>query len=241
MLPETLSAKSGENRSFSFVFVSSSVPELICAAFRRRSLTVIALPAFEVLDAPVASHPDMLIFPLQHTLLTHEDYYRENCGLLGPFPIETTSELISGTYPQDVLFNALEMRCGIFCREKSISERIRRCGKKIINVAQGYSRCAACKVDSEALITADPSIAAAARENGIQVLEITEGNISLPGYSCGFIGGCSVRIGNEMLFTGDITNHPDYPAITAFLHKHGCKPVCLSENVLTDYGGFILA
>lgn len=232
--------KSGESRSFSLLFVSEDLPEEQREFFQTIGLKVVPLPAYERLDAPVAKHADMLLFPTEDGLLLPRDYYEANKGVFEGVRIIYTDEEFSPQYPKDVRLNALETDKGIICRADSVSERIRSMGKPIINVAQGYARCTVCKVDENAIITADPSIAIAAKDNGIDVLQICGGEIRLPGYSYGFIGGCSVRIGDTMYFTGDITAHPDYDSIEAFLGSHGVKPYSLSEDILTDYGGFVL-
>ncbi len=232
--------KSGEGRSFSLLFASEDLPEEQRAFFRTMGLNVIALPAYERLDAPVAKHADMLLFPTKDGLLLPREYYEANKALFEGVKVICSGEPFSKEYPSDVRLNALDMDKGIICRKDSVSEHIRSMGKPIINVAQGYARCTVCKVDGNAIITADPSIAIAAKDNGIEVLQVCGGEICLPGYSYGFIGGCSVRIGDKMYFTGDITAHPDYDSIEAFLGAHGVTPVSLSKDILTDYGGFVL-
>lgn len=232
--------KSGESRSFSFLFVSSDLPAGLRDIFAEMELKVVGLPAYERLDPPVAKHADMLLFPTENGLLLPHEYYEANRELFEGVRVICTDEEFSPKYPDDVRLNALELDQGIICRADSVSEHIRSMGKPIIGVAQGYARCTVCKVNENAIITADPSIAIAAKDNGIDVLQICGGEIRLPGYTYGFIGGCSVRIGDTMYFTGDITTHPDYDSIEAFLGSHGVKPYSLSENILTDYGGFVL-
>ncbi len=205
-----------------------------------RGCRVVPLPAFDCLPAPVAKHADTLLYPMTRGLLVPAAYYERNHALFADLLVVTTDEPITDTYPGDVLLNALDTSAGILCREPSTSRFIRQSGKPILHTAQGYARCAACRVSDSALITADPSIAAVARAHGLAVLEITPGGISLLGYSYGFIGGASVRIGDEMLFFGDVTAHPDYARIEYFLHKYAVYPVSLSDGILTDYGGAVL-
>ena len=232
--------KSGESRSFSLLFVSADLPPKMRDVFSDMGLTVVGMPAFERLDSPVAKHADMLLFKTEDGLLLPREYYEANKALFDCVKVICTDEEFSPKYPKDVRLNALTMDKGIICRADSVSEHIRSMGKPLISVTQGYARCTVCKVNDNAIITADPSIAIAAKDNGIDVLQVCGGEIRLPGYSYGFIGGCSVRIGDTMYFTGDITAHPDYDSIEAFLGSHGVKPYSLSEDVLTDYGGFVL-
>ncbi|MBQ8696912.1 MAG: hypothetical protein IJ519_04240 [Clostridia bacterium] len=232
--------KSGESRSFSFIFASEDLPEAQVAFFEHLGLKVVPLPAFQRLDAPVAKHADMLLFPTEDGLLLPREYFESNRALFEGVKVICSGDTFSPEYPEDVRLNALNMDTGIICRADSVSEHIRSMGKRLINVAQGYARCTVCKVNGNAIITADPSIVIAAKDNGIDALQICGGEIRLPGYSYGFIGGASVRIGDKMYFTGDITAHPDYDSIEAFLGAHGVTPVSLSKDILTDYGGFVL-
>ncbi|MCI8590554.1 MAG: hypothetical protein HFE77_07600 [Clostridiales bacterium] len=232
--------KSGENRSFSCVFVSDDIDSLSIRQFQKRGLVVIGLPRFEKLPRPVASHPDMLLYPLGKTLLMHEEYYEKNKSLFAGLSVCLTNEPIGPCYPHDILFNALATEKGVFCLEKYTSRFIKANNRAIINVKQGYARCSTALVNKHALITADPSIEKAALLHHMDVLRVRQAPIALPGYSYGFIGGCCVRLGQEILFTGDITVHPDYAAIRNFLKNQNCEPVSLSNHVLTDYGGFVL-
>lgn len=215
------------------------MPDGMADEIKKSGVQIRRLPPFSALDAPVASHPDMLLLPLDGKLIVPEKYYTENRVLFDGVNVLCAKETFSADYPHDVALNALETEKGIFCLEKSASGRIKESGKKIINVAQGYTRCSCCKVNENALITADPSIAVAARDAGCDVLEVCSAGIRLPGYSYGFIGGCSGTADREILFFGKIEDHPDYPSIEEFIYSHGKKPVSLSGEPLTDYGGIV--
>lgn len=216
------------------------MPDFLIKEIEERRYTVRRLPPFSALDRPVSSHPDMLILPLDDKIVIPRQYYNENAELFTGFDVLPAEEDFSPKYPHDIALNALETAKGIFCREDSASARIKDSGKKIINAAQGYTRCSCCKVTEHAIITADPSIAVAAKDVGIEVLEICGGEIALPGYNCGFIGGCSAVTENEVLFFGDLSAHPDSDAIKEFIYSHAKTPVSLSGTTLTDYGGIVI-
>ena len=80
----------------------------------------------------------------------------------------------------------------IFGKESNASRYIinyaKQSGKRFVNVNQGYSKCSVAKVSEKAAITADSSLYKAMTEQGIDVLLISQGNITLKGYDCGFIG-----------------------------------------------------
>ena len=112
--------------------------------------------------------------------------------------------------------------------------------RTLIDVSQGYSGCSICSVCDRGIITADRKIACKAEENGIDALLITHGNIILPGFDCGFIGGASFFWDNTVYFFGTISNHPDYSKIIEFCKSHGADIAMLTHDPLTDYGSAIV-
>ncbi len=109
-----------------------------------------------------------------------------------------------------------------------------------VAVSQGYAKCAAFVVDDHSIVTADAGVSRAAKNAGMDVLDITPGYIALDGYEYGFIGGASFIISdNAVAFTGRLDEHPDNDRILIFLAKHGKKPVFLTEDPIFDIGGAI--
>jgi hypothetical protein len=94
-------------------------------------------------------------------------------------------------------------------------------------------------VGDNAIITADPSIAKAVKEKGIDVLSVSPLGVRLDGYDYGFIGGASGTDEENVYFCGNIDLHPDSERIKAFCRKHGKNAVSLSDEPLYDYGTLI--
>ena len=119
-----------------------------------------------------------------------------------------------------------------YCRENNI---------ETVNVNQGYTRCSALVVNDKAVITADKSIEKGMKNNGVEVLLISAGNIVLEGFDYGFIGGASFSDNNTIYFFGDITKHLDYYKIKEFTSKHNSiiEILCKTQP-LTDIGGAVL-
>ena len=111
---------------------------------------------------------------------------------------------------------------------------------KIIPVKQGYSRCAVCPVNESSIITADNGVARAAQRAGLCVLKISQGNIALPGFPYGFIGGASITLKEFVLFTGDIQAIPEWREIMRFVEMRGKQVHFLSEDPIFDIGGGIV-
>lgn len=113
-------------------------------------------------------------------------------------------------------------------------------GYREINVRQGYTRCSCLPVDGRSLITSDRGILRAlAGVEELQVLEIREGFVSLPGFAGGFLGGTAGRVGDELVFNGDLSLHPDFSAISDFVASRGVGLRYFPGRELTDIGSII--
>ena len=109
-----------------------------------------------------------------------------------------------------------------------------------VTVSQGYTKCAAAVVDDHSIITADPGVSRAAKNAGMDVLDIHPGHIVLDGFDQGFIGGSSFKISDDTIaFTGTLDEHPDRERILCFLAEHGQGAVFLTEEPVFDIGGAI--
>ena len=112
-------------------------------------------------------------------------------------------------------------------------------GMALINVRQGYTRCSTVVVDERSIITYDKGIALPCEKAGLDVLLIRPGQVVLPGYESGFIGGTCGRVGDEILFNGDLSSHPDFASIRGFIRSKGLEPVWFADWPLTDIGGIV--
>ena len=118
-----------------------------------------------------------------------------------------------------------------YCRERGYRE---------VNVRQGYTRCSCLPVDEKSLITADPGLYAALREiSALSVLKIREGHVLLPGFETGFFGGTAGRVDDTVVFNGDLSAHPDFPAIRAFIASRGLEVQYFPDYPLTDIGSVV--
>ncbi len=225
------------------VITDQRIDKECTASLARFGYEIIKLPPSKHLAAPVASHPDMLIFIDGQRLITHEKYYaeaKETVDLIvnvGGFSLALSNEEWGEKYPSDVLFNAAAAGDRLICREASTSVLIKN-GKRLINVNQGYAKCSTVTVGG-GIITADMSIARAAALADIDTLLLCGSHTRLSGYDCGFIGGASGDDGERVFFCGDITKHPQYSEISEFCKNHGRQAVSLSSAPLYDYGSLI--
>lgn len=108
-----------------------------------------------------------------------------------------------------------------------------------IHVPQGYAKCTCVVVDENSIITADMGIAKAASKAGLDVLTIQKAQVLLEGYPYGFLGGASGKVGNTILFNGDLSAHSDFERIKDFVHSRGLNIKYFEEYPLTDIGSII--
>lgn len=220
----------------------------ICS-LTNRGYECISLPAADFLPFPMSTHPDMLVFVGIGKLFTHRKYYEKNKEIIdgvvctSNLSLIISDEDISEKYPSDVIFNAALVGNKLICNHKYISKHI-LCEAEshsiiIVPVKQGYTKCSVCVVDDNSIITSDAGIYNSAKEHGIDCLLICSGNISLPPYEYGFIGGASGSDDTNVYFCGDIKAHPDYDRIYEFIESKNKNIVCLDENMLFDSGSIL--
>lgn len=219
-------------------YVSEQISDKIYAVLSHYVDRIVKIPKFSRLSEPVSSHSDMLLYKLNNSILTHEQYYKMNNKLFSDIDLTLTDEYISDKYPHDILLNVLNLRGVVYGKKDFISRYIKAETEHIVDLRQGYARCSVCVVTESAVITSDRNIAKSLIDT--DVLLIKSGHIGLCGYDYGFIGGASVTIDNKILFFGDITTHPDYESILKFCDKHNVQAVSLSDEMLYDYGAMVI-
>lgn len=208
--------------------------------------TVIPLPPFSRLAPPVASHPDMLILPLGDRIYVHHEYYCEASAPLHLIAEKSERKLctvdtnVAPKYPRDIGLNLFCLDKYLFgrvdCAPQPVLDYAHALGYQSVFVKQGYAKCSTAVLDDRALITADPSISHAAKALGIDVLSVSPGGVSLPGYECGFLGGACGVWNRQVFFCGDIMTHPNGLAIIDFCHANGFGTVSLYNGPLWDVG-----
>ena len=207
--------------------------------------TLVHLPAFSTLSAPVASHPDMLLFRMKNKLFCHKDYApiadRQIQTILSNTDLELvlTDDPVSDAYPHDVSLNLVFTGNFLMGKSNTVAKKVKEYAKEngisLISVKQGYTKCS-CVVLENGVITADTGIATAAQKIGLDCLLISHGNVTLPEYDYGFIGGASGVYQNTVFFCGNIKAHPDGERIVNFCHLHGYEVHSLSDKPLFDSG-----
>ena len=208
--------------------------------------SVIPLPPFSSLAEPVASHPDMLLFPFEDRLFVYRAYYEQAKSVIDQILNESGKSLcmidisVTSEYPNDIALNLFTINKYLFGKADRIPSEIAKTANETgyctIHTRQGYAKCSTVVLGNCGIISADPSILKAAAENGIDTLSISSGNVLLPGYDHGFLGGASGVSESTVFFCGEITTHPDHHRIRAFCQERGFSVISLSDEPLLDVG-----
>ena len=187
------------------------------------------LMIFEPIDTvaePVRCHPDLVYCRLKEDII-----FMGNERLLKP------------VYPGDIIYNGFSTGKyfihDLEHTERQLLKAVNDLELIPVNVKQGYACCSIVPVDEDSIITYDRGIAKAAEAAGLSVLTVESGHVELPGYDTGFIGGTSGRVGDEIIFNGDLSAHPDCQAIRQFIEERGLKVRYFSGYPLRDIGSII--
>ena len=230
--------------------VDSRISDKCERALMLRGFTVIKTPPSRRLGAAVASHPDMLMFKCGGEIITSADYCDEAAYVFSDIRewcqdvrITFTDDVFEPEYPKDAIFNALVCGERIYCREASISpavlEYAKENGLSITDVKQGYPACTVLCLSDDICVTADEGMARALRECGVTVYVIKNGDVTLPPYEYGFIGGAAGVYNGSAYFLGDLDTHRSASIIKEACEAARVTPVSLSDEPLADLGRII--
>ncbi len=184
--------------------------------------------------------------PAWRAVCMHPDIYMCKLGVRSSAPVfhGKPSEL-GQTYPQDIRYCAAGISDRLVCNTAHTSPELLQAASKAgltpLHVRQGYAKCSLATVTETAAITADVGIYKAIRREApeIDILLIRPGFVKLSGFPYGFIGGASGRVGDEMIFSGNLAAHPDFEEIRCFVEEHGVRLKYFAEYELTDIGSII--
>ncbi len=207
--------------------------------------TVVLIPMDERFDRRISSHPDLVLSILDDTLIIDENahiaIFTQLDALNIPYVIGSSS--LAATYPLDIAYNAVITRSYLLHKLEATNSLLllhsKRTNKKLISVKQGYTKCSTVVVNDNTLITSDQGIYQAAKDD-MNLLLIQPGHVLLPGFDSGFLGGASGLIEDTVIFHGDLSKHPDFSRIKAFLEENGKNLLYFEEFPLTDIGSMLV-
>ena len=194
----------------------------------------IELKGYEVIR--ISKHADV-----QDAVAAHPDIYmcRLSAGRSSGI-FSGDASLLAHEYPGDVLYNAACLGRYIICSRHTSPELISASGLDPVYVSQGYCKCNLVVADETHVITEDEGIAKTlSLYPDISCLLVSPHQTELPGFPYGFIGGASGRVGDEIVFNGNIKAHSDYEAIKRFIESCGLGIRSFDGLPLTDIGSII--
>lgn len=242
-----MSQRIGVKENVRAVVVDGRAVSLIGRYIKTMGLEIIGTVKHPHLYEAVAFHPDMVLCPVGYGKIVVEpimyEYYKK---ILEPYRVELLKgqSKLSRNYPLNIAYNISSVGNKAFLHHRyadSVAvKELEKASVKLIDVNQGYTKCATAVINDKGIITSDRSIYKRALENGIDALLIEPGYVKLEGFDYGFIGGCCGKIGNSLLvFAGDPSTHPNWAAMSDFLKKYKITVVSLFEGPLIDVGTVI--
>ncbi len=113
--------------------------------------------------------------------------------------------------------------------------------KNIINIKQGYSNCSILHIKEKVVITNDPGIYNILLGHDFDILLLPYGDIVLPDFDYGFIGGVGGMISpNTLALFGSLDHYIYGDEVKTFLKKHNVTPLYLYNGKLIDRGGLLI-
>lgn len=217
------------NTQTTIKYIASSAPAELIEYIESKGYSIELIAKHPLLPDGIADHPDLRVCRL---------------GISDDAPtLRIDDDKLGAEYPMDVPYNVACTGRYLICNTKyaaaEILEAAEQLGMQIVHVKQGYAKCSCVIVDEDSIITYDRGLAKACKAAGLNVLEVEAGGIELPGYATGFIGGCSGRVGNEIVFCGDLSKHTDYEQIRDYIEIRGLKCVSIGEWPLRDIGSIV--
>lgn len=206
------------------IFVSETADPLLLEHLTAQGHQTHIIKATGATYPPVSSHPDIYM-----------------CGLGPGRPVFFGClEKLGPSYPENIRYNAA-------CTGKYFIHNLKHTDPELleratslekIHVSQGYAKCNMVIVDEGSIITSDRGIYKACR-NELDVLLIQPGHVRLRGFPYGFLGGASGRIGDTLVFNGNLEQHPDFVSIKNFIKKRSLDLVYFRQYPLEDIGSII--
>lgn len=187
--------------------------------------------------------------PVYDEISTHADIHMCQIGLWENSRIFPGNiKKLQKNYPGNILYNAVFTGKYFIHNLKHTAPELisymQNSGSyHVIDVNQGYTRCTCLPVDDSSFITSDAGIIKKLNEAGADLLAIQPGYIKLAGFDYGFIGGCGGNLvingRRTVIFNGDLSSHPDYKKIAAFIKDRDIDLVYFDDYPLEDIGSIL--
>ncbi|QAT42554.1 DUF6873 family GME fold protein [Aminipila luticellarii] len=233
----------------STIYVSENAHSILLNYLISLNHTLVPIKATGFVYPEVASHADMYMCKLGAE--------PEAPVFCADFP---PSSDLGYRYPENIKYNAVCMGNYFIHNLKYTSplllEKICQSKRKTLQVNQGYTKCNMVVINDRCAITSDQGIYASVNKyfdtisrsdlppsernsHGIHLLLIQPGHVRLGKFPYGFLGGASGRVGDEIIFNGNLKAHPDFERISEYISAQNLKVKYFEEYPLEDIGSII--
>ncbi len=226
------------------IFLSETAHPAMIDHMKSRG-AVVLIPGDDRFDYRIASHADLVLSIVDHTLILDENASKSIFRQLDALgvPYVTGNSRLSSDYPADIAYNAVVTERQLIhildYTNPLLLQHSKNSGKQLISVRQGYTKCSTVIVGKESIITSDQGIYEATKDF-MKVLLIQPGHVLLEGFDTGFLGGASASFEDAVVFHGDLSRHPDFDRIQDFIESEQKRLIYFKEFPLTDIGSVLV-
>lgn len=221
--------------------LNQNAPAETFVSLERLGFQAIPLPPHPDLAAGEAAHADMQFCKIPgETLVYAPGTSPAVIKALQERNISVTKgqTRLKPDYPENIAYNILIAGKLYFHNlpftDSLASSLLAEKGYRGVKVRQGYAACSAIAITAEHILTGDRGLMAAAEEQGIETIFVSDKEICLPGFDHGFAGGCCGVFGNTLYTCGELPR-----AVCGKLAGRGISVVPLCAGLLTDIGGLL--
>jgi len=178
---------------------------------------------------------------------SHADIYMCKLGVDSHSPlIIGDPSTLGSSYPENIKYNAACIGKyfihNLSYTAPSLIAKAKELNMHLVDLAQGYTKCNMVIVSDAAVITSDAGIAKTLQQcTDIDILLISSGHVTLNGFPYGFLGGASGKVGNKIIFNGNLSIHPDFDKIRSFIESYDLSVKYFPKYPLEDIGSIIEA
>ena len=215
------------------VYISPLADNKIKEYLSNAGYNVVEIEGSTAIDEAIAYHPDIYM-----------------CNLGKPLPGNAScifhgdAQKLTKDYPGHAIYNGCSTGKYFLHNLKITDSQLLSAVDQLdlikVHVPQGYAKCNILVVDESSIITSDLGIAKAATNTDLNVLVIDKGQVVLDGYPYGFLGGASGKVGNVILFNGDLSKHSNFLEVKRFIEDRGFEIKYFEGYPLTDIGSIIV-
>ncbi|MFH0864754.1 MAG: hypothetical protein V1904_01065 [Bacteroidota bacterium] len=194
-----------------------------------------------ITEESISGHPDIFICCANEKIIVAPNIPAEVKKILAKknIPYIEGGKHVGIDYPEAAHYNAVVINKAIIHRIDITDKRILETCKnyKLIEVAQGFTRCSLLPVDSRHFITSDEGIHKTLIELGYTVLKVSVNGIILKGHPHGFFGGACGVTENKIFILGNLNHYRDKKKVDLFVGLMNFEIVELYDGPLFDGGG----